>query len=229
MKRIITFSLAILIAFTVSAQKTATKFLGIPVDGTKTSMIQKLKSKGFKYNPKDDLLTGEFNGRDVNISVVINNNKVYRIVVFDAVGSSEEEIKIRFNTLCRQFGKNSKYMPQNFIGEFNIGDDVNIAYEMLLNNKRFEAAYFQLAEADQDTIGISNWLKNRLSNNNVQEIMEKMSEVEIKELNTQLTIEYLTEKIAHRSVWFMIIQDNGKYYIVLYYDNELNHADGEDL
>jgi len=229
MKRIITFSFAILIALTVSAQKTATKFLGIPVDGTKSAMIQKLKAKGFTYYAKDEMMAGEFNGRKVNLKIVTNNNKVYRIMVLDAVGSDEWEIKNRFNTLCRQFEKNGKYMPQNFMGEYNIGEDVNIAYEMLLNNKRFEAAYFQLAEADQDTIGLSNWWKNRFSDNNVLEKMEKMSEEEIKELNTQLTIEYLTEKIAHRSVWFMITQDYGKYYIAIFYDNELNHADGEDL
>ena len=34
-----------------------------------------------------------------------NNNKVYRILVKDAVGSSETDIKIRFNTLCQQFGR----------------------------------------------------------------------------------------------------------------------------
>lgn len=55
-----------------------TKFLGIPVDGSKTSMIQKLKQKGFTYNSYADCLTGEFNGRKVNLFVATNNNKVWR-------------------------------------------------------------------------------------------------------------------------------------------------------
>ena len=47
------------------AQKDVTQFLGIPVDGTKTEMVQKLKAKGFKYNSTYDWLEGEFNGREV--------------------------------------------------------------------------------------------------------------------------------------------------------------------
>ena len=101
MKRFITISLAIMIAFAASAQRNVTKFLGIPIDGTKSAMIQKLKAKGFTYDATNDVLSGEFNGRDVNLHVVTNNNKVYRIMVVDAVGSSEGQIKIRFNTLCR--------------------------------------------------------------------------------------------------------------------------------
>lgn len=32
-----------------------------------------------------------------------------------------------------------------------------------------------------------------------------------------------------RPVWFMISEFYGKYYIIMYYDNEYNHANGEDL
>ena len=39
------------------AQKTVTKFLGIPVDGTKTAMIQQLEAKGYQYNSTMDVLT----------------------------------------------------------------------------------------------------------------------------------------------------------------------------
>ena len=47
MKKIL--SLAVLLAFSLAmyAQKDVTKFLGIPVDGTKSEMIKKLKEKGF--------------------------------------------------------------------------------------------------------------------------------------------------------------------------------------
>ena len=38
------------------AQNDVTKFLGIPVDGTKTAMIQQLKEKGYTY--MIDLATG---------------------------------------------------------------------------------------------------------------------------------------------------------------------------
>ena len=47
MKKIL--SLAVLLVFSLAmyAQKDVTKFLGIPVDGTKSEMIKKLKEKGF--------------------------------------------------------------------------------------------------------------------------------------------------------------------------------------
>ena len=33
----------------------------------------------------------------------------------------------------------------------------------------------------------------------------------------------------NKSVWFMIAERAGKYYICMYYDNKYNEADGEDL
>ena len=38
-----------------------------------------------------------------------------------------------------------------------------------------------------------------------------------------------TLEILNRPVWFTIIQGSGRYYISLYYDNEYNMANGEDL
>ena len=90
MKKLSLMIVALLLSAIVFAQpKSVTKFLGIPVDGSKAEMIQKLKDKGYTYNSKFDCLEGEFNGRDVQISVVTNNNKVYRIMVKDATSSSD--------------------------------------------------------------------------------------------------------------------------------------------
>ncbi len=229
MKRFITISLAIMIAFAASAQRNVTKFLGIPIDGTKSAMIQKLKAKGFTYDATNDVLSGEFNGRDVNLHVVTNNNKVYRIMVVDAVGSSEGEIKIRFNTLCRQFEKNGKYVPQNFSGEYTIGEDVDLSYEIGVNEKRFEAAYYQFTEADQDTTGLTEWALDKITEKYGIEKWQSMSEEEAQQAQLMLGVEYLMEKIAHKSVWFMISKSWGVYRINMYYDNELNQANGEDL
>ncbi|MBQ1408693.1 MAG: hypothetical protein IIY87_02930 [Bacteroidales bacterium] len=229
MKRTITLCLAIMIAFAASAQKNTTKFLGIPVDGTKSAMIQKLKAKGFNYDATNDVLSGEFNGRDVNLHVVTNNNKVYRIMVSDATGSSEGDIRIRFNTLCRQFKKNGKYIPQDFVGEYSIGEDVDISYEMTVDNKRFEAAYYQVSEADQDTTGLADWAIDKIVEKYGEEGYQNLSEEEAAQAQLFLIMEYIREKISHKSVWMMISSNFGRYYINIYYDNELNHADGEDL
>ena len=45
----------------------------------------------------------------------------------------------------------------------------------------------------------------------------------------KLTFEFLYERALKKSVWFMISEIYGKYYITMFYDNEYNRADGEDL
>lgn len=37
------------------------------------------------------------------------------------------------------------------------------------------------------------------------------------------------ELFLKKHVWFRIEEYYGKYYIAMYYDNEYNHANGEDL
>lgn len=132
-----------MLSMVVYAQKDVTKFLGIPVDGSKSAMIQKLKAKGFRYDTSSDLLDGQFNGRDVFLKVVTNGDKVYRIGVMDKNYTDESNIKINFNTLCRQFLNNVKYKPAVESDQF-IPDDENISYEMTVNKKRYEASFFQL-------------------------------------------------------------------------------------
>ena len=132
---------------TAFAQREVTKFLGIPVDGYKSEMIQKLKAKGYKYNSTTDYLEGEFNGRDVQIAVVTNNNKVYRIFVVDEYSVDESQIKIRFNSLCQQFSNNAKYIT---LKDYNIPENERISYEMLVNKKAYQAAFFQVF-SDKDT------------------------------------------------------------------------------
>ena len=52
MKKILSVLMLLLLSISIYAQQNVTKFLGIPVDGSKTAMIQKLKEKGFtiQYN-----------------------------------------------------------------------------------------------------------------------------------------------------------------------------------
>lgn len=229
MKRIITLGLAMMLAFAATAQKNVTQFLGIPVDGTKSTMIQKLKAKGFTYNVADDEFSGEFNGKSVNIRIVTNNNKVYRIFVSDAIGSTEGNIKINFNKLCSQFGKNDKYVPQNVFGEYEIGEEEDISYEMSVHQKRYQAAYYQISEADKDTTGFTQWAIEKVASKYTEEERQNLSEEEAQRFMIELLMDYINEKVSHKSVWFMISERFGRYYINIFYDNELNAANGEDL
>lgn len=213
-----------------------TKFLGIPVDGTKNQMIQKIKAKGFTYNQKQDRLKGKFNGRDVYVSVVTNKNKVWRIMVQDVVPSSETNIKIRFNELCRQFAENEKYVPQNLTGNYEIESDEDISYNITVRNKRYEAGYFQMTEKDkeflQDTTALMNAVKPIIQSKYTQEELDNPTEKimeDVVNITTDYLFENLYDRVKNRSVWFLINEFYGDYSIIMYYDNELNKARGEDL
>lgn len=142
MKKLLTITLLLLFSISMYAQNDVTKFLGIPVTGTKTAMIQKLKAKGYTYISKYGYLTGEFNGRDVFISVVTNNNKVYRIMVADLQPTKNEaDIIVRFNTLCSQFENNKRYVSTG--DDFTIPEGEDIYHQMKVKNKRYEAVFYQ--------------------------------------------------------------------------------------
>ena len=90
MKKFLLIAVMMMTSVVLFAQNDVTKFLGIPVDGFKSEMIRKLKAKGFvssSYDP--EILEGEFNGTDVNVHIVTNNNKVYRIMLSDKTPTDE--------------------------------------------------------------------------------------------------------------------------------------------
>lgn len=226
MKRFSLLLVVLLISIGSFAQNDVTKFLGIPVDGTKSDMIQKLKAKGFTYDAVNDVLHGQFNGRNSNIYIATNKGKFCRIMVWDNIGMSEADIRIRFNNLCRQFEKNEKYIQKDLLGSYEIGEDVDISYEMIVHKKRFQAAYYQISEEDNNTT--TNLLEfiEKVQNQYTEEELKKISENEAKNLLNEF---WNTLPFLHKSVWFMIDKLYGEYYIYIYYDNELNMANGEDL
>ena len=56
------------------------------------------------------------------------------------------QIKIRYNTLCRQFANNQKYL---LISAEELSESEDISYEMTINKKEYQAGYAQLP-ADDD-------------------------------------------------------------------------------
>lgn len=136
-KKIVLLLSFVIIAIEGFAQNTI-KFLGVPIDGTKKEMIANLKAKGYEYDSYSDVLVGEFNGTDVNISVQTVNNRVWRIAIIDANGNDETNTKIRFNRLFDQFSNNKKYVLLN--GE-TLTDEDDISYEMTVHEKRYEASF----------------------------------------------------------------------------------------
>ena len=158
MRKFLTLLAMIAISASVFAQKEVTKFLGIPVDGSPTEMIKKLKAKGFTTDEDfmqvvkrslidwdgPEVLTGRFNGEKVRVFLGVEKNKVWRIYLSDKDSRDETQIKIRFNTLVRQFEGNGKYVP--YFDEQTIADDEDISYQMTVNKKQYQAAFLQKGE-----------------------------------------------------------------------------------
>ena len=229
MKRML---LSMLMSFLMSSvmfgQQEVTKFLGIPVDGSKEEMIRKLKEKGFKEDPLiEDGLEGEFNGSQVKVSVATNNNKVCRIVVRNAFGQNASNIKVSYNRLCEQFRNNEKYAPLiGAISVYEIPEDENISYEMSVNDKRYQAAYCQMSP--NDSIAVMQDIKPILQEKYTKELLNNPSK-EIKEDIWKTIYLHMIDLRSKRVVWFTIMEFYGEYYIGIYYDNVYNQANGEDL
>ncbi len=225
MKQILVLGMALMLSAATFAQKEVTKFLGIPVDGSKSAMIQKLKAKGFESSDyKSDILVGEFNGTEVNIHIQTNNNKVCRIMVCDANTMDEGNIIVRFNRLCQQFSNNEKYLS---LDEYTIPENEDVSYEMSVHHKQYDALFYQ-KPTDIDTLAFVNEARNRLADKYTAEQLENPTDEIAKDLQKvafAMIIDMMTKKV----VWFRICEYYGKYYITMFYDNEYNRAQGEDL
>lgn len=226
MKKLLSVILTFLFTLSVYAQKDVTKFLGFDVDGTKSEFVRKLKTKGFKQNTTgdNDFLAGRFNGVDVHVYITTENGLVSRVMVCDENPVDVTNIKIRFNRLCKQFKDNGKYMSLN---DNTIPDSEDIAYEMTVHKKRYEAVFYQMPDESAMEL-LQGELINQISSKYTPEQLEAPTE----EIKTEMMAEAtsaLFKHIANKSVWFMISEYFGKYYITMFYDNEYNRPQGEDL
>lgn len=147
------------------AQDCVTKFMGIPVDGTKKEMFSALEKKGFK-KVDGDMLVGEFNGKESLISIETYKGKVSSIVVsYDANSGllDESMARMTFNTLFLNFSNNPKYVY--YLGKMILdGEDVEL--EMLINKKTYNACFFQVGDCpDEFTKRLVIFLMRRISYN----------------------------------------------------------------
>lgn len=144
----------------------------------------------------------------------------------DVANVDERSIQIRFNTLCGQFANNPRYVswPDR---DQTIPDDEDISYEMTVNKKRYEAVFYQkLPESEK--LAIAEKIDSLMSSKYTEEQLENPTE-EIQSEIFYNSFEYIVEKCLKRTVWFMISEHRGRYYISMYYDNKYNQANGEDL
>ena len=228
MKKLLFSLLATLLTLSLYAQNDVTTFLGIPVDGFKSEMRQKLIAKGFtpKKVGTNEYLEGEFNGTDVHIYIATNNNKVYRIMVCDANTQDEANIKIRFNKLVNQFENNKRYTA---LDQYTISDTEDISYEMNVHKKNFDALFYQNPDMEKvDTLALQNKIREQLLKKYKPEQLENPTE-EMNQEAQAIAMSIGMDMIFKKPVWFRICEHYGKYFITIFYDNEYNHANGEDL
>jgi hypothetical protein len=221
--KIIQLCLILILPVFSNAQNDVTQFLDVPVDGYKPEMINKLKSKGFTINKQsEDVLDGEFNGINVNLFISTNNNKVWRITVYEVNPTDETNIKIRFNNLIQQFAKNNRYSEQadSTLVKYTIPKDEDISYEINVRNKRYEAVFYQKSLKYDSLIkeAASLYAKGKLND----EDNEKLKNIFSESLEESL-------KSLNKLVWFMIKEEYGKYRILIFYENEYNKANGKGL
>lgn len=228
MKKIIFLLFMVMFSMIAVAQTDVTTFLGIPIDGTKSAMKEKLIGKGFVPKTVDgtEFFEGEFNGIDVRIYIATNNNKVYRLMVCDAKTQSEANIKIRFNNLVSQFKNNKRY---TFTDDYTISESERISYEMTVNKKNYDAVFYQIPDMEKvDTLALQAQVRNELLQKFTPEQLENPTE-ELTQEAQSIAVRIGLELVLKKLVWFRICESYGEYYIAMYYDNEYNHANGEDL
>ena len=217
----------------VKADNYPTKFLGIPIDGTKQEMIKKLEEKGFVYEEETDWLTGEFNSKDVIIKIRTNNRKVYYLAVVYKYFYTSEEVKEAFNILLQQFKENDNYIPNN-LGQEPIPIEENIDYEMKVHNKVYCASFLQVTHEADTTL---------VYNDSYENCTKKLIDlIPDDKLEDETYINSIIDKLAYicwhaelktlyanNMVNIGIDEVSGKYNIVIFYMNGDNKSKGEDL
>lgn len=236
MKKIFaTFFLVIttITVFSQSANENTLKFLGHPVDGSKSKMEAHLRSKGFTYDSYSESFKGKFNGKQVDVYISTNNGNVDRVYVSFPTTRNVSSIINEYNILLGQFKNNDKYLELQENRE--IPEDENLSYQMSVNNKSYGASFYYKAE--KDILAMQEEFLSEFS----EEEIELLKTMDLKNLNfTTEKEKELFRRLAFfvgrnatkdltGSVWFMIHESYGKYNIGLYYDNLNNRPNGEDL
>ena len=141
--------------------------------------------------------------------MLADNNKV-----------DEAQIKIRFNNLVKQFENNKRY---HAFADYSLSDKEDISYEMGINNKEYVAHYLQDPDFENIDAQIQIAIKEKYSAEELKNPSETVKN-DIKDITNKILGYHFMKR-----VWFCIERYNGEYGICMFYDNEYNRANGEDL
>lgn len=201
------------------AQDHVTRFLDIPVDGTKEEMIEKLKAKGFtEAHDEYQQLLGKFNNKDAVITIYTHNDKVYRVSVFSRIPVSEIDAKVEFNYLIKAFMDTDNYLPYTStepkfevsMEENNTKNSYCAIFLQLPPNISFSAT-----RAETNALLKSKFSELQLTNPTIQE-WEDM---------TNLVMQKITAKHMDRIINIFCTKSDkipGYYHTAIIYDNMRN-------
>ena len=227
-KKVFVLLVAIVMSAGIVAENYPTKFLGIPIDGTKQEMIRHIQSKGFVYNRQLDCLTGVLNGEKVVIALRTYNGRVCQVMVGELQTYSVKQIKVKFNNLMKQFNEHPNYISAT-LDQTYIDKREKVSREISKNGKKYAAYYMQITHDLDTTI----WMKDmdKIAQNVVAQLADRdsISEHEKDLAGTYIEQKAMRQQYLHNIVWFQILEKQGKYSIALYYDNLYNQPLGSNL
>lgn len=137
--------LMLLVSVPSFAQDCVTKFMGIPVDGTKEEMVSALQKKGFK-KVDSDMLVGEFNGQESTVVIATNKGKVYCVAVA-YLGLDDIVVVRTFNNIFNMLKNNSRY---SYIDGEQISDGEDVEYKINVRNQLYEAYFNQIGSCSDE-------------------------------------------------------------------------------
>lgn len=209
------------------AESKAIRFLGIPVDGPKSEMIEKIKAKGFTYHITEDYFTGYYYGYPVYVFVQLENRVVNRIIVYDIPQCNQKEIKKRFNELCTKFDRDKRYrsLSDSIV---KIRQNEDILKEMRLHQKQYRGLYAQGRTTRADSLAIQEALRKTDSPVSIEtkykteSLRESRRRIHVKAMKRVTPI---CDGVNKSVVWFAISEKFKKFGMILVYDN-LNNFSG---
>lgn len=198
-----------------TAQIAPTEFLGIPIDGSSTTMTERLYKLGFKQDSAANCLTGVYNDKNVNVKVITNEySKVWRVLVIYDISTSSSEIKKQYNKLCSLFFNDKEYAktPNH---EYFIPQYENISDQLLKTHKSYKANFIQCREF------VNKVLNEEEKKAYVRNYLNSQSNLTPNQIEDYY-LKYYAREVQNRNVTLDILYLKDEFILVVYYDNLYN-------
>ena len=100
--------------------------------------------------------------------------------------------------------------------DFTIPAEEDILYEMAVNNKRYQASFYQKPDLT-DTLAIQTAVKEKILQKYSEKEVESMTEEEAQSAYNSIIKSLTMDVLLKKSVWFLISEYAGNYFIIIYY------------